>query len=198
MVEEKEFFQRLLAISNAGVNYSKDPYDIERFEDISKITQEFINSNLTTNHLHFEMEKGYPTPKTDVRALILDESENVLLVEDPKTKTWALPGGFADIGISPVENIKKEVEEETGLQVSANNLIAVYDTNKSNPENSLAHYYKLVYYCEKISGNLTTSIETSSVAYFDVKNLPELSTKRNTKKQIIECFENRHNKTIIE
>src|SRR5699024_8365468 len=73
-----------------------------------------------------------------------------------------------------------------------------YDTNKSNPENSLAHYYKLVYYCEKISGNLTTSIETSSVAFFDVKNLPELSTKRNTKKQIIECFENRHNKTIIE
>src|SRR5699024_8667332 len=93
---------------------------------------------------------------------------------------------------------KERSRRRKGLQVSVNNLIAVYDTNKSNPENSLAHYYKLVYYCEKISGNLTTSIETSSVAFFDVKNLPELSTKRNTKKQIIECFENRHNKTIIE
>ncbi|MCJ0951041.1 NUDIX hydrolase N-terminal domain-containing protein [Mammaliicoccus sciuri] len=197
-MEEKEFFQRLLAISNSGINYSKDPYDIERFNDIFKITQEFINSNLSNNNVHFEMEKGYPTPKVDVRALILDEYDNILLVEDPKTKTWALPGGFADIGISPVENIIKEVQEETGLNVSVNNLIAVYDTNKSNPENSLAHYYKLIFHCKKLSGNLTTSIETSSVAFFDLKELPQLSTKRNTKKQIIDCFKNRNNKTIIE
>ncbi|EZX23464.1 hypothetical protein V070_00945 [Staphylococcus aureus C0673] len=197
-MEQKEFFQRLLAISNSGINYSKDPYDIERFNDIFNITQEFINSNLTINNINFEKEEGYPTPKTDVRALILNEKNEILLVEDPKTKTWSLPGGFADIGISPVENIIKEVQEETGLNVSVSNLIAVYDTNKSNPENSLAHYYKLIFYCKKISGNLTTSIETSSVAFFDLKELPQLSTKRNTKKQIIDCFKNRNNKTIIE
>lgn len=197
-MEQKEFFQRLLAISNSGINYSKDPYDIERFNDIFNITQEFINSNLTINNINFEKEEGYPTPKTDVRALILNEKNEILLVEDPKTKTWALPGGFADIGISPVENIIKEVQEETGLNVSVSNLIAVYDTNKSNPENSLAHYYKLIFYCKKISGNLTTSIETSSVAFFDLNQLPQLSTKRNTKKQIIDCFKNRNNKTIIE
>ncbi|MCJ0939174.1 NUDIX hydrolase N-terminal domain-containing protein [Mammaliicoccus sciuri] len=197
-MEQKEFFQRLLAISNSGINYSKDPYDIERFNDIFNITQEFINSNLTINNINFEKEEGYPTPKTDVRALILNEKNEILLVEDPKTKTWSLPGGFADTGISPVENIIKEVQEETGLNVSVSNLIAVYDTNKSNPENSLAHYYKLIFYCKKISGNLTTSIETSSVAFFDLKELPQLSTKRNTKKQIIDCFKNRNNKTIIE
>ncbi|MEX6218652.1 NUDIX hydrolase N-terminal domain-containing protein [Mammaliicoccus sciuri] len=197
-MEQKEFFQRLLAISNSGINYSKDPYDIERFNDIFNITQEFINSNLAINNINFEKEEGYPTPKTDVRALILNEKNEILLVEDPKTKTWSLPGGFADIGISPVENIIKEVQEETGLNVSVSNLIAVYDTNKSNPENSLAHYYKLIFYCKKISGNLTTSIETSSVAFFDLNQLPQLSTKRNTKKQIIDCFKNRNNKTIIE
>lgn len=197
-MEQKEFFQRLLAISNSGINYSKDPYDIERFNDIFNITQEFINSNLTINNINFEKEEGYPTPKTDVRALILNKKNEILLVEDPKTKTWSLPGGFADIGISPVENIIKEVQEETGLNVSVSNLIAVYDTNKSNPENSLAHYYKLIFYCKKISGNLTTSIETSSVAFFDLNQLPQLSTKRNTKKQIIDCFKNRNNKTIIE
>ena len=197
-MEEKEFFQRLLAISNSGINYSKDPYDIERFNDIFNTTQKFINSKLTKNNINFEKEKGYPTPKTDVRALILNKKNEILLVEDPRTKTWSLPGGFADVGISPVENIIKEVQEETGLNVSVNNLIAVYDTNKSNPENSLAHYYKLIYYCKKISGNLTTSIETSSVSFFDLKELPQLSTKRNTKKQINQCFENRNNKTIIE
>ncbi|MEN3967564.1 NUDIX domain-containing protein, partial [Mammaliicoccus sciuri] len=86
------------------------------------------------------------------------------------------------------ENVVKEVIEEAGLSVSVSNLIAVYDTNKSNPENSLTHYYKLVYYCKRLSGNLTTSIETSSVQYFDIDQLPKLSTKRITEKQIRECF----------
>ncbi|MEQ7789896.1 MULTISPECIES: NUDIX hydrolase N-terminal domain-containing protein [Staphylococcus] len=195
---EKEFFQRLLAISNEGLNYSKDPYDIERYNNLFDITQKFINTHLTQKPINFHKEQGYPTPKIDVRALILDHNDHILLVEDSKTKLWALPGGFAEIGISPVENITKEVKEETGLNTTVKNLIAVYDTNKSNPENALAQYYKLIYYCKKLSGNLTTSIETSSVAFFDLKKLPVLSTKRNTEQQIIDCFNNKNGKTIIE
>ncbi|QMU12079.1 NUDIX hydrolase N-terminal domain-containing protein [Mammaliicoccus lentus] len=198
MMDSKQFFQKLLAISNSGINYSKDPYDVERFNEIFDITQEFINSQSNNKNLTLEKEAGYPTPKIDVRALILDKDNKVLLVEDPKTKSWSLPGGFADVGTSPVENVVKEVIEETGLSVSVSNLIAVYDTNKSNPENSLAHYYKLVYYCKRLSGNLTTSIETSSVQYFDIDQLPKLSTKRITEQQIRECFNNRESKTIIE
>ncbi|WP_211101019.1 NUDIX hydrolase [Mammaliicoccus lentus] len=197
-MDSKQFFQKLLAISNSGINYSKDPYDVERFNEIFDITQEFINSQSNNKNLTLEKEAGYPTPKIDVRALILDKDNKVLLVEDPKTKSWSLPGGFADVGTSPVENVVKEVIEETGLSVSVSNLIAVYDTNKSNPENSLAHYYKLVYYCKRLSGNLTTSIETSSVQYFDIDQLPKLSTKRITEQQIRECFNNRESKTIIE
>lgn len=197
-MDSKQFFQKLLAISNSGINYSKDPYDVERFNEIFDITQEFINSQSNNKNLTLEKEAGYPTPKIDVRALILDKDNKVLLVEDPKTKSWSLPGGFADVGTSPVENVVKEVIEETGLSVSVSNLIAVYDTNKSNPENSLAHYYKLVYDCKRLSGNLTTSIETNSVQYFDIDQLPKLSTKRITEQQIRECFNNRESKTIIE
>lgn len=197
-MDSKQFFQKLLAISNSGINYSKDPYDVERFNEIFDITKEFINSQSNNKNLTLEKEAGYPTPKIDVRALILDKDNKVLLVEDPKTKSWSLPGGFADVGTSPVENVVKEVIEEAGLSVSVSNLIAVYDTNKSNPENSLAHYYKLVYYCKRLSGNLTTSIETSSVQYFDIDQLPKLSTKRITEQQIRECFNNRESKTIIE
>ncbi|RIO08390.1 ADP-ribose pyrophosphatase, partial [Mammaliicoccus sciuri] len=56
----------------------------------------------------------------------------------------------------------------------------------------------LIYFCNRVCGELTTSVETSSVKYFGINNLPELSTKRNTTKQIKECFENRTNHTIIE
>ena len=42
---------------------------------------------------------------------------------------WALPGGWAEIGLSLKENVEKEVAEESGYAVHADRLIAVLDTN---------------------------------------------------------------------
>lgn len=194
----KIFMQRLLSISNAGINYSKDPYDIERFTEIFEMTETYINQNLTNEHIALAKEQGYPTPKVDVRAMVLNDSDEVLLVQDPKDETWSLPGGFAEVGISPVDNVIKETYEETGLEVEVLDLLAVYDTNKSNPENSLNHYYKMIYNCRRLSGILTESYETSDVKYFSLEDLPALSVKRNSQKQLIECFRNRNRNTIIE
>src|SRR5699024_6301451 len=109
---------KIVDISNSGSKYSKDTYDVDKFNEIFDITQEFIDSQSNNKNLTLEKEAGYPTPKIDVRALILDKDNKVLLVEGPKTKSWSLPGGFADVGTSPVENVVKEVIEETGLSVS--------------------------------------------------------------------------------
>ncbi|WP_372508344.1 NUDIX hydrolase N-terminal domain-containing protein [Mammaliicoccus lentus] len=53
-MDSKQFFQKLLAISNSGINYSKDPYDVERFNEIFDITQEFINSQSNNKNLTLE------------------------------------------------------------------------------------------------------------------------------------------------
>ncbi|MBO1214178.1 NUDIX hydrolase N-terminal domain-containing protein [Staphylococcus nepalensis] len=50
---EKEFFQRLLAISNEGLNYSKDPYDIERYNNLFDITQKIYKYAFNTKTYKF-------------------------------------------------------------------------------------------------------------------------------------------------
>ncbi|GMA47273.1 Nudix hydrolase [Tetragenococcus muriaticus PMC-11-5] len=133
----------------------------------------------------FSHETGYQTPKVDVRAWIIQDNK-VLLVQDHKTHKWSLPGGYADVGYSPKENIRKEVYEETGLHVDVQQLKAIFDTNLRKDIPQAFQYYKFVFACEILSGSFTESLETSQMDYFSLDNLPVLSKKRTTKEQLIQ------------
>lgn len=87
---------------------------------------------------------------------------------------------------SPKENIEKEVLEETGLVVTAKELLAVYDTDKRKDIPQLFQYYKMIFSCEILENHpFEKNIETSNCAYFSLDNLPPLSIKRTTKEQLM-------------
>ena len=125
-------YKRLLSIAEAGLYYGKDVYDKERYQEIKELALHLmstvVDQDAAALTLLTEKNEGYPTPKVDVRALI-QKDEKILLVEDSLTKEWSLPGGYAEIGLTPRENIKKEVLEETGLLVEVKELRAIFDTN---------------------------------------------------------------------
>ena len=56
----------------------------------------------------FTADKGYATPKIDVRGAVFKE-DKVLLVQEKADNLWSLPGGWADVNLSPAENIIKEI-----------------------------------------------------------------------------------------
>ncbi|OTP11198.1 hypothetical protein A5844_001332 [Enterococcus sp. 10A9_DIV0425] len=183
-----EQYKRLLAIAEAGLYYAKDPFDQERYEEMKSISlsllsqdQDEIKKKITFS---LEKEEGYPTPKVDVRAYIKKEGK-VLLIEDKQTKEWALPGGFAEIGRSPKENIQKEVKEETGLTVTVDRLLAVFDTDLRKDVPQVFQYYKLVFSCSVLDGSFIENIETSSSGFFSLEDLPRLSEKRTTEEQLM-------------
>lgn len=73
----------------------------------------------------------------------------------------------------PKENIEKEVLEETGLVVTAKELLAVYDTDKRKDIPQLFQYYKMIFSCEILENHpFEKNIETSNCAYFSLDNLP--------------------------
>ena len=181
-------YRRLLVIAEAGLYYGKDAFDRERYTEIRSIALDLLN-DLTEESLEklqtiVDRSEGYPTPKVDVRAYI-KQGKKVLLVEDTITKEWSLPGGYAEVGISPKENILKEVLEETGLEVEVDKLKAVFDTNLRQDIPQLFQYYKLVFSCTIIGGEFTENNETSNMAFFDLDQLPKLSKQRTTKKQLM-------------
>ena len=180
-------YKRLLSIAEAGLYYGKDVYDKERYQEIKELALHLmstvVDQDAAALTLLTEKNEGYPTPKSDVRALI-QKDEKILLVEDSLTKEWSLPGGYAEIGLTPRENIKKEVLEETGLLVEVKELRAIFDTNLRQDIPQVFQYYKLVFECEVLAGDFIKNSETSNSDYFALNELPKLSIKRTTKEQL--------------
>jgi ADP-ribose pyrophosphatase YjhB (NUDIX family) len=174
-----EWIQTLTTISQRGLAYSKDPYDRENYELLRAMCAEMIThgsgASMHDTVSALASQTGYPTPKVDVRAVVVREGR-LLLVKETQDGKWALPGGWADLGVSPAEMAAKEVREEAGFEVKASRLLAVFG-RKLDPR-SVFSVYKLIFQCELVGGEARVSHETSEVAFFAKDALPELSQHR--------------------
>lgn len=188
--------KQLQSIAQAGLTYSKDMYDIERFKQIRNLSVEILNeytglSNEKIQNL-FCNETGYQTPKVDIRGVVFNEGK-ILLVKESIDGCWSLPGGWAEFNLSIKENVVKEIMEEAGLNVVPKRLIAVLDRNKHNEPVTAYGIYKVFVLCELIDGAFEKNIETEDSGFFSLKDLPPLSLERVTRNQIEMCFEAKSN-----
>jgi len=186
-----EWAKQLQSIAQAGLTYSKDQYDLERFQQIRDISVEIMSAYTHTDMKEiiglFANESGYATPKVDVRAVVFQNGQ-ILMVREKMDGKWALPGGWADIGLSPREVAAKEVKEESGFDVRALRLLAVHDKKFHPHPPSPYHVYKFFILCEIVGGQAALGLETSDVNFFGENDLPELSEERNTESQIRMAF----------
>ena len=176
----------------AGLKYSKDNYDIERYEKLREISAEMIKekSNISLEKVKniFCNETGYQTPKIDTRAAIFKDNKILLVHENDDT--WALPGGFCDVLESIKTNTIKEVKEETGLDVETVKIISIQDRNKHNKPIYAYGICKIFVLCNAIEGSFKKNIETTEIEYFSLDDLPNnLAIAKTTKEQIKMCFE---------
>ena len=190
------YAQRLQALAQAGISYTTNSYDLERYQEIREISIHLLKE-LTDEPREkiirtFASESGYQTPKVDVRAVIFRGEHEVLLVKEKNDQgRWALPGGWADIGYSPFEVAMKEAEEETGLRVRAVRLLALYDKRKHPHPPQPWYVYKAFVRCEIEGGELAQqTAETEGAGWFREEDLASLtlSTDRVTKSQLVTLF----------
>ena len=179
--------KNLQSIAYAGLTYSPDPYDQDRFQQLLQISKDILadHSNLSAGRLEslYANESGYLTPKVDVRSLVFRD-DSLLFVRESIDGKWALPGGWADVGLTAAEVAAKEVEEEAGLKVNVMRLIAVLDKKCHPHPEDIYHVYKMFFLCEEFGAVNKSDLETSEVAFFRFDALPDLSLGRNTPSQI--------------
>lgn len=180
--------KKIKSLAEAGLVFNKENYDAERYEELRAISLEMMSilADVKVEQLSdfFLPEADYPTPKVDVRGLILNENKEVLLVKETVDGKWTLPGGWADIGLTPKENVLKEIEEETGFKAEVKRLLAVLD-KREYPHPPQTHYvYKLCFLCEITEGSFDPNFDIGEVDWFDINNLPELSPDRILKEQL--------------
>lgn len=180
------------SIAQAGIAYTENPYDVERYERLRDISAEIISEksdiNLEKVKDLFCGETGYQTPKIDTRGAIFKD-DKILLVHE-NNGTWSLPGGWCDVLESVKSNTEKEIREESGLEAKAVKLIAVQDRNKHNEPYYVYSVCKVFVLCELIGGEFKENLETTEIKYFGIDELPEnLANAKNNKEQILMCFE---------
>lgn len=180
-----KYLQRMIALTDTGLTFTKDPFDRERYEDLQGLLSEMLNqaSDLDAEEVAEVLKptSAYATPLMDVRAWIV-EDEKICLVRGQGENDWALPGGFGEVGYSPTENILKEIEEETGFKAKVERLLAVFDTNCFQLQSK--QYTKFVFECKLLDGQFQENQEIADLRFFAIDQLPELSEKRITKEQI--------------
>ena len=180
-----KYLQRMIALTDTGLTFTKDPFDRERYEDLRSLLSEMLNqeSDLDAEEVAEVLKptSAYVTPLMDVRAWIV-EDEKICLVRGQGENDWALPGGFGEVGYSPTENILKEIEEETGFEAKVERLLAVFDTNRFQLQSK--QYAKFVFECKLLDGQFQKNQEIADLQFFAIDQLPALSEKRITKEQI--------------
>jgi ADP-ribose pyrophosphatase YjhB (NUDIX family) len=192
----------LSALSQNGMTYGADEYDLDRYQQTGRLAAELLAviSGRPAPELAIELgrDSGYATPKVDVRGVVFDDEEQVLLMRERADGLWSVPGGWADPGESPSAAVVREVLEETGYGSSAVKLIACWDRElHNNPPPLPVHVYKLFFLCRR-NGTLQPpeALETLDVGWFPLNTLPPLSLGRVNHRQLTRALAHHRTPTL--
>ncbi len=191
--EMLQLAKQVQAQAENGLHFSENDFDLDRYQILEEISLRMLTliTGLPAETIEVATPErnGYRTPKVDVRAVIFNDRDEILMVKERVDSRWSLPGGWCDVGYTPTETAEKEAEEEAGIKVKVNRLLAVFDKKCHDHPEDLFYAYKIFLECEAENYEISTGMETLDVGFFKQDELPKLSTPRNTAGQIHKMFD---------
>ena len=192
--------QRIRALSQTGIAYAKNGYEIERCQELIAISNQISSlvSGLGEDEINacYIPIKEYITPKVDIRAVIFNTNDEILLVRERLDGRWSIPGGWSEVGYTPKEVAIKETKEETGLDVRVERLLAVMDKRCHAHPVGPFYIYKMFILCEVLGGQFNEAFDILDKGFFPLSQLPPLSLDRILPEQISLMNELRLNPTV--
>ena len=116
------------------------------------------------------------THLVSVAALVTNQNGDILLVKSP-WRGWEYPGGLIEPGETFQEALKREVREEAGVEIEITGFIGICKNVGKNIVN-------IDFTARYLSGNLTTSDESTEVIWATPEKAFELVTFPLTKKRL--------------
>ena len=114
--------------------------------------------------------------KVSVAALVTNEEGKILLVNSP-WRGWEYPGGLIEPGETFEEALRREIREESGVEVEIERLVGIC----KNLEKDIVN---IDFVCRYVSGELTTSDESTEVVWVTPEEAVKMITFPLTKKRL--------------
>jgi ADP-ribose pyrophosphatase YjhB (NUDIX family) len=189
-----EWTREMQGLAQTGLAFSKDPYDLERFAALRRLSVRIMAEHTAADPRRiealFDGETGYATPKMGVRGAVFDPAGRILMVREVVDENrWTLPGGWADVNQTPAQSVVREVFEESGYRVRPVKLAAVWDRARQAQPAMAFSVVRMFFVCALEGGEPATSLETSEVGWFAEADVPaDLSVRRTSPHHISRMF----------
>lgn len=108
--------------------------------------------------------------------LVLDKEDRLLLLKRSDNNNWGPPGGAMEPGELIEETARREILEETGLQISAISLFAIFSGPEQYyryPNGDEVHIVAIVYISRDVCGDIRLSNEHTEWGWFTLSEIPE-------------------------
>lgn len=138
------------------------------------------------------VRREYPEcPLAGVGGVILDGGK-VLLVRrgrEPLRGEWSLPGGLVELGETLADALRREIREETGLEIHVGPIVEVLDRILPDEQGRVQFHYILVdYLCRVEGGHLGAASDASEAKWVERTHLAEYGLRPETMRVIERAF----------
>jgi len=142
-------------------------------------------------------DRRYPRwPMLGVGALIFDGGR-ILMAQrgkEPLRGWWSLPGGALETGELLADAIRREVQEETGLDVEPVKVFEIFERIMRDQAGAPEYHYVLIdYICRVKGGTLAAGDDVACTEWIDRAELPKLQITEGTLEVIERAFVNHEN-----
>ena len=141
------------------------------------------------------MSREYPAfPLIGVGALIVD-GDRVVLVKrgnPPAKGEWSIPGGLVDVGETLQAAVRREVAEETGLEVEPEGLVELLERIFRDDAGRVKYHYVLAdFLCRVTGGALAAGSDAEAAVWVQRDELPSLEVAPVTLRVILAAMDKR-------
>jgi len=138
------------------------------------------------------MKREFPKqPLVGVGGVLIDR-RRVLLIRrgsEPLKGEWSIPGGLLEVGEELAEGVRRELKEETGLDVEPLEIVAAFDRIMREGKRVKYHYVIIDYVCRLKSGRLRPASDVVEARWVHPKDLPRYGLTPMATKVIQQAFD---------
>lgn len=144
--------------------------------------------------------REYPErPLVGVGGVVISDGRALLIRRGgpPLEGQWSIPGGMLEVGETILEGVRRELLEETCVQVRVLDLIEVFERINLDPGGKARyHFVVLDYLCEAMGGEACAGSDVTDVAWATPEELTNYSLTETATRVILKAFEMERDKGV--